>query len=150
MTAAMRSPMRRGIRRRPRGPAQSVWGEDDSVYLGPNIVTNGDFASALGWALGAGWAIAGGVAAAVLATGGISQAAAQIKAGRRYSISVDILALSLGAIRFDASGALGTNLLALGTRTQIVTAYTDGVVTLQAVGTFSGTIDNVVVREIFH
>jgi hypothetical protein len=141
--------MRSSIRRRPRGPAQAVWGEDDSVYLGPNLIANGDFGSALGWLLEAGWTIVGGVAVALLSTGALSQASAAIKAGRKYQVSVDIVALSLGGLRFDAGGALGLDLLSVGTKTQVVTAAADGVIALKAVGTFTGTIDNVVVREIF-
>ena len=101
------------------------------MYRGPNIATNG------------------GLFVAVLAVGRIGQAAAAIQAGHKYEVSFATTALSLGGVRLDLAGTPGLSLIAVGTQRQTFTASATGILTLQSVGTFTGTIDAVVVWEIF-
>ena len=67
--------------------------------LGPNLVTNGSFASDSGWGFGTGWSTSPGLASKTTsASNGVLQRSSQsLVAGRRYLISVRFLAVRTAA-----------------------------------------------------
>jgi len=67
----------------------------DYAGLGPELITNGDFGSSTGWALGTGWAISGGVATFTgPASNGVASQTISIVNGTAYYKQFDITAQS--------------------------------------------------------
>lgn len=125
--------------------------------LGPELVTNGDFASAAEWVAGSGWAISGGAAQA---TAGhpwstVAQAAASLRAGVSYLVSADVsrssgtlyaqlatVGASVTPFFATASGSFsGVATMPAGTSPSIA-LLNDGA------GAFVGSVDNLSVREV--
>lgn len=115
---------------------------------GANVVTNGDFAVDASWTKNGGWTIADGKASRA-ATGAIeilSQVCLTI--GRTYEIEVD-LTVTAGAINIWLGGVrVADSRSTSGTVRGIARAQGNNRIEMQALQTFAGSIDNVVIREI--
>lgn len=119
-----------------------------SPELGPDLVTNGTFDADTDWTKGAGWTIGSGV---ITATGAISSTTFQaggLVSGTTYRLDWDITAYTEGVAAIGAAGAvIGYWTSAIGSYSEDVVAATNGNVEIKCSG-FTGSIDNVVVREV--
>ena len=130
-------------------PMGLVLDKKNGLVLGPELVTNGDFSSATGWTAGAGWTISGGVANSA---GGVGTNLTPIvsinaKVGATYLIVYDLVSKSGGNCIFAFGGINGASHSTPGTYREVITATSTGVFTMYS-GTFTGSIDNISVREI--
>ena len=117
--------------------------------LGVEQIENGNFATDSDWTKGTGWTISGGTANATSAATGtpLSQ---YIDTGKKYKITYDVVSLSQGAFQIDLSysgTALGQLVTTTGTFTDIVTSINPAL-SIRVVGTTTGSIDNVSVKEL--
>ena len=125
------------------------------LVLGAELVANGDFSGGTtGWTLGAGWGVPGaelvgtGVNSGVYAT----SAAFGVTAGRSYKLTLST-AITSGSfsVRFD-NGISEVNLGTISASGQysfvVVAPDASSAVGLRAITTFTGTIDNISVREL--
>ena len=116
---------------------------------GSEQIENGDFATDSNWTKGSGWTISGGTANATSASTGtpISQ---YIDTGKKYRVTYDVVSLSQGAFQVDLSysgTALGQLATTTGTYTDDITSINPAL-SIRAVGTTTGSVDNVSVQEI--
>ena len=120
---------------------------------GPNLVTNGDFASDSGWDKGTGWTISGGVATHSGGTdGNFNNTGYTVSApsNKTVTITYTISGHTAGSVRVGLAGGnaqLLTFRAANGTYTESVTnTGGNSYVRFQTAG-FLGSIDNVSVRQ---
>jgi len=120
---------------------------------GPNLVTNGDFASDSGWDKGTGWTISGGVATHSGGTdGNLNNTGYTVSApsNKTFTITYTISGHTAGSVRVGLAGGnaqLLTFRAANGTYTESVTNTGGNLyVRFQTAG-FLGSIDNVSVRQ---
>jgi hypothetical protein len=114
---------------------------------GPNLVTNGDFASPSGWTLGPGWSISGGVAVKSAGVASSLSQAVALTPGTEYFVSYRIVtATGSGAITFSINGTADTPREKPGRYYAFLTAGASGGVVFSPVSTFGGSVDDVVVR----
>ena len=136
--------------------ASGAAGKDGKAYsikpvpvYGAEQITNGDFATDSDWTKGSGWTISGGTANATSAGSG-SPLSQSIAAGKKYRVTYDVVSLSQGAFQVDLSysgTALGQLATTTGTYTDDITSINPAI-SIRAVGTTTGSIDNVSVQEI--
>ncbi len=124
-------------------------------YFGPELVTNGDFATDSNWSKGTGWTISGGKANAVNASNqSLSQSTSSVLLNKKYRISFDVEYIS-GSAKFQLVG---------GTTQDVVTITSSGSYVAEVVSNadkssyrvkglttgsgFNGSIDNVSVKEV--
>jgi hypothetical protein len=132
------------------------------VGTGPELVTNGDFASGAGWTPQTGWTISGGSANCNLSNtyAGVYQSI-NVVAGHTYVITFDITSLTSGGIQvainnqfpnLSGPSVSGLVALAVGTYTGIVTASTTGSLLFicRAANGFVGSVDNISVKQAEH
>lgn len=114
----------------------------------PELVTNGDFANgATGWGLGAGWSVSGGVAVGTSASGNLTQIVAPSPVGKAYLVSLTIVTRSAGSIVPQIGGSTVT-LSAPGSYSFVLTPTLNDPVLYIPGASFTGTIDNISIREI--
>lgn len=127
--------------------------------LGPELVANGDFASATGWSIGANWSISGGVATHGASGVNTLAQALNTTAGRTYAVSWQIAAVTAAgsgiSVRIGTGGAgsvLGGVYSAAGNYVDILTPTADQTgfqfITRGAVGDWVGSVDNISMREV--
>lgn len=117
---------------------------------GRQLALTPDFATDTNWTKGAGWTIAGGTAVATSAAAGalLSPTVAILQVGRAYEITYDVV-VSSGSIAVKAgSGGTGTTRSASGTYTENIVCASSAALNFNPVTTFTGTIDNVSVKEL--
>jgi hypothetical protein len=126
--------------------------------LGPDLILNGDFDTASNWLLGAGVSITGGEAVFASVATGASRLYQQntlggSPAGRRFRITYTV-AVTSGSVRALIGGGAGTYgaiRTASGTYTEDMTvgsSVTANQFEIYVQSTFTGTIDNVSVKEV--
>jgi hypothetical protein len=115
---------------------------------GPELVSNGDFATDTWWSKDTGVAITGGacVFSAVTTSRGVYRSNL-VQSGRYYAITYTITVNS-GSIRPLASGSFGVNRTFSGTFTEVLGGTSGTLLGFFANPSFDGTIDNVSVREL--
>ena len=117
---------------------------------GATLVTNGDFTTDTIWAKGTGWTIAAGMATGTASSASITQAVA-VTAGKQYEITYTVVTPTAGTVQMQLQGGTvvsGTARATAGTFTEVLTAAT-GNTTLGFLGAaWSGSIDDVIIREI--
>ena len=119
--------------------------------LGDELVTNGTFDNATGWALGTGWSISGGVASCngtQTGNSGINQIL-PIEIGKTYLIAFDLV-VSAGFITWVALGGDidGTNIVSSGSYSATITPTTTEALSLAGAVGFVGNVDNISVKEV--
>jgi len=119
------------------------------LVLGPELVVNPDFSTDTWWLKGAGCTISGGVGVATAAvTGSGFYRTAFLTVGKYYEITFTVVSVSAGGFRvgFFASAYSAARTVP-GTYT--VRLLADGTsFVVETVGTTTGTIDNVSVKEV--
>jgi len=126
--------------------------EDNFLTLGPERISNGSFVSGDGWSLNASWVISSG------ALNGSPSVADLVKptdnpfeAGKTYLVSWDITSYSSGDVRFYAGSTSSTAPQSgVGRKVAVLTATAaPAYFGIQSGSSgFSGSIDNVSVREV--
>jgi len=126
---------------------------EEVSYFGPELVTNGDFATDSNWTKGTGWSIANGKASRTAQSGSTAcDQSISLIAGKKYKI-VYTLTISAGSFNVRFSGTTNVNGLSRttsGTYVDYLVAAT-GNNTFRLVGangSFVGSIDNVSVVEV--
>jgi hypothetical protein len=123
------------------------------LKLGPELVTNGTFDVDANWTKGAGWTIAGGAASCDgtnLAT--LSQPI-NFAVGKTFEVSFTIVSRTSGGVRLELQGG-GVDTVSEksvpGTYRELLRATADrtAVRLISVGGGFTGTIDNISVREL--
>lgn len=145
--------------------SQRLWlGKTRDAFLAgqPEKITNGDFASATGWTLGAGWTISGGKATldgsyAPGSSRDMTQAAG-LTVGRVYRVTMDVTNpgnISTGTITILAAGQTVGTAFAAATSSQSITGYfvansTSAVISYTRSTTLTGnlSIDNLSIKEV--
>jgi len=122
------------------------------ISYGDELVTNGGFDSDSDWTKGTGWTISDGTSTASAATGNLQQSVS-VTAGKIYFITFDIVAYTSGSINRVQLGTVVGNTLnasSVGTYSSAIVANATGSgVQLYVVpSNFSGSIDNISVREV--
>jgi hypothetical protein len=124
-----------------------------TVALGPELVTNGTFDSSTGWSLGSGWAVSGGqlVATSVAGYAFSTFTNTAILPYRVYKLSFNCTVTS-GDLGFGTgNGGQNIDLVsATGSYTRYITATEASTNALYFRGnpTFTGTVDNVSLKEL--
>ncbi len=126
------------------------------LVLGPEVVANGAFDSSAGWTLpGVGTnAISSGQASLSGATGYLYRTDSSITSSRWYRVQFTVSGYSgSGTVRpyLQAAPVFGTNVAGNGTFSQYLLATTTNASTelgLNFAGAFTGTIDNISVKEL--
>lgn len=128
--------------------------EHRGVLLGPELVTNGDFASGVGWTLDAANSVSGGVLN-VIALSGADAAlrAVAFTAGRVVEVELVIATVTAAGagVTVTVGGTAGPTYTTTGTKRFRITAGAgDGNLAITLVGLlgFVGTIDSVSCREV--
>lgn len=126
----------------------------DPSAVGPELVTNGGFASSAGWTLpGVGTnAISGGVASLSGASGYLYRTGTAITSGKWYRVSFTVSGYSAGTVRpyIQASPVFGSNVSANGSHVQYLLATATSANTEIGfnVSGFSGSVDDLSITEV--
>jgi hypothetical protein len=137
----------------PGQPVGLMLDKSQGIALGPELVTNGNFASPTGWTVGTNWSISGGqlVGSSVPAFTVTSQSTAALVAGKTYEITYDVVAFTAGVVRVVFSGgtqATGVSRSSTGSFREVLVA--NGGNNLIAIGSgsggFTGSVDNISVK----
>ena len=118
---------------------------------GVEEITNGDFSSDTGWIKGTGWTISGGSLNASAATAMAFQQNTGIVTNKTYKVTYTISNYVSGSVRIEIGSAnvsVGLVRSADGTYTEYITALGDDEVYFDGISAFTGSIDNVSVREV--
>ena len=121
------------------------------MALGAELVTNGGFDSDSGWIKDAEWTIAAGVASCINGGWKYIEQDIGVEAGKTYQLVYEVTAYTEGKIRPFIGGAAGNSRLATGIYTEAITAEDAGNLRFRggrATTSFTGSIDNVSVKEI--
>ena len=138
-------------------PVGLLLDKSKGLALGSETVINGDCSSSTGWISGgAGWTITGGqlVMTAAASSGIVYQqySDGRLTAGKTYKVTFDIVSVSAGSARIDLWGATTANGVYFstnGTKTCYIVAPSAPVgMQFTVSGPFTGTIDNISVREL--
>ena len=125
----------------------------DSVVYGDELVTNGTFATDSDWVKGTGWSISGGVGVANGVTSqNLRQNGVALEGNKVYSVTFTIVSISQGSVlgRFGGTPTVDSVAFnAAGTYTFFLKANsTNSSFMLRGQGGFTGTVDNISVKEI--
>jgi len=132
-------------------PVGLMLDKSEGLAQGPELVTNGDFATDSGWSNQAGWTIGGGVASVNSSVAGstyIRQGSTVI--GRMYQITFEVTSFTSGALYATAgSAASGGPITSTGVYTRLALANTTQGFGVYAAGsTAIASIDNISVVEV--
>lgn len=119
-------------------------GSFDSV-MGPDVVVNGDFSTGGQWATTGGWSISAGVASAVTAQKLVADVNPLV-VGKWYKVTYAVVTRTAGTVSIGLGTTLGTSRTAAGTYSEILPCVGDGSLYIAGNGTFSGSVDNIIVE----
>jgi hypothetical protein len=118
-----------------------------TANYGPNVVVNGDFASATGWTASAGWVIGSGVATATTTSSSLYGGFTSVS-GQWYKVTFDCT-ITAGTLALYIGGGNQANFTTGGAKTVFLQS---GATTSRGIeffgGAVSGTVDNVVVQAV--
>ena len=119
----------------------------DFSQEGSELVTNGDFSNgANNWSLGTGWSIGVGKVIGSSASGTLSQAGIA-SAGKQYKVTFSVTDYSSGTLYIDIGGSSAQTTTSNGLKTFYFTSTSTGSLRFYG-GSFTGSIDNVSVKEV--
>ena len=126
---------------------------ESTNQIGPELVTNGDFATDSDWNKGSGWSISGGKANAntVGSFVNLRTNSSVVEPGKIYDVSFDVSNYTQGSVRLSFIQSVATSQVsANGTYTARLVASSAGSsqVYIQGINSFIGSIDNVSVKEV--
>jgi hypothetical protein len=134
-------------------PVGTMLDKSQGLKLGSELITNGDFAADSNWVKGTGWSIANGVGVADNVTGqNLRQNGVALEESKVYSVTFTILSISAGSVLGRFGGTPAVDSVAFteaGTYTFFLRANsTNTSFMLRGQGGFTGTVDNVTVKEV--
>jgi hypothetical protein len=116
--------------------------------FGQELVTNGDFSTSSDWTFtGAGIAISGGKLN-FAATTREAQQSISVVSGKKYRVSFEISNYVSGDIRIELGSSAGTLRNSNGVFVEFIEAAGTALIEIDAINTFTGSIDNVSVKEV--
>ena len=129
--------------------------KDDKLYsikpvekLGSELVTNGSFSSASDWTFsGSGVAISNGTLNFNSTTREASQSISVVNT-KTYRVSYEVLNYSSGSVRVEIGSSVGITRNANGIYSEYIVASGTNTIEIDAVSFFTGSIDNVSVKEV--
>jgi hypothetical protein len=128
-------------------PVGLMLDKSKGLTLGSDVVTNGTFDTDSNWDKGSHWTISGGVASSVNGSlRNLSQACLTV--GKTYKVSWDQTTSSGNIMVYVGLGFPTPAITGTGTKTAICKATTNTTLYFQAQNGFTGTIDNISVREL--
>jgi hypothetical protein len=113
--------------------------------VGADVVVNGTFATGSDWTSSAGWTLSAGVASATTAQN-LTANVNPLTVGTWYLVTYTVVTRSAGTVNIRLGETLGLNRTAAGTYTEILQCVGTGELRIQGNGTFSGSVDDVIVR----
>ena len=116
-------------------------------YFGSELVTNGSFDADSNWSKGTGWTINGGKANANNTSVNINQNIGN-QQSKKLKIEFDVIFISGTYLRAEIGGTIGTNITSSGKYSIIITPSTTSGLLYIYGGSFTGSIDNVSVKEV--
>ena len=134
-------------------PVGTILDKSQGLKLGSELITNGDFAADSDWVKGTGWSISGGVGVANGVTSqNLRQNGVALEENKVYSVTFTIVSISQGSVLGRFGGTTTVDSVAFnaaGTYTFFLKANsTNSSFMLRGQGGFTGTVDNVLVKEI--
>ena len=123
----------------------------DPSTAGSELVTNGNFATDSDWIKGTGWSISGGSLNGSSTTTSVTQLNTGLVAGKMYQVVYTISNYVSGSVRIELGSAnvsVGTIRSANGTYTEYIEALGDEQLIFDGILAFTGSIDNVSVKEV--
>ena len=134
-------------------PVGLMLDKSKGLKQGPELITNGDFAADSDWVKGTGWSISGGVGVANGVTSqNLRQNGVALEENKVYSITFTIVSISQGSVLGRFGGTTTVDSVAFnaaGTYTFFLKANsTNSSFMLRGQGGFTGTVDNVLVKEV--
>ena len=116
--------------------------------LGSELVTNGDFSSASDWTFsGGGVAISGGKLNFTATTREATQSISVVNT-KTYRVSYEVSNFSAGSVRAEIGSSVGVSRTANGIYSEYIVASGANTIQIDAVSVFTGSIDNVSVKEV--
>lgn len=118
------------------------------LVLGPELVTNGDFATDTGWTLGGNWSISGGTLNGAAATSYSYIQAIGLNPSKTYRLLVSVT-VSIGSVAINLGGINEVAFTSSGQKTATLLLDPSAIPFVYVSGSnFTGTIDNISVREL--
>ncbi len=128
---------------------EMIQGQFNLTKLGDELVTNGSFDTDSDWNLGTGWTIDDGKAVATNSPN--SERLQQnnvLVVGKTYKVTYEITEISQGGFRGYVGGTNLTTRSTVGIYTETLVAPLNDVLYIRTIGTTTGSIDNVSVKEV--
>jgi len=125
--------------------------QGDPSTAGSELIVNGDFATDSDWIKGTGWSISGGSLNGSSTTTSVTQLNTGLVAGKMYQVVYTISNYVSGSVRIELGSAnvsVGTTRSANGTYTEYIEALGDEQLIFDGISAFTGSIDNVSVKEV--
>ena len=125
--------------------------QGDPSTAGSELIVNGDFATDSDWIKGTGWSISGGSLNGSSTTTSVTQLNTGLVAGKMYQVVYTISNYVSGSVRIELGSAnvsVGTIRSANGTYTEYIEALGDEQLIFDGISAFTGSIDNVSVKEV--
>ena len=139
----------------PNQPVGLMLDKSQGLALGPERITNGNFASGTGWVLADGATISGGALnLAAVSPSRATQVSVSLVAGKTYQLSFEVTSNPSGTtIRVDDDGGGSAQVLSLvttttGVFTSVFRALTTSIRIMNLSGAGVATVDNISVKEI--
>lgn len=133
-------------------PSDAQAGPTAAAVIGPEMISNGDFASDTVWTKGTGWTVGSGVATHATGSSSLIQQNITTVTGGIYEVTFTVTAITAGTITprlIGTTNVSGTARSTAGTFTQTLTA--NGTTTafgLVASNTTAASVDNVSVKRV--
>ena len=124
---------------------------EDVRILSGELITNGGFDTDSDWGLGTNWNISGGSLNASASTATAFQTGTGVTTNKTYKVTYTISNYVSGSVRIEIGSAnvsVGIIRSADGTYTEYITALGDSAVYFDGISAFTGSIDNVSVKEV--
>ena len=119
--------------------------------LGSELIVNGDFSTDTNWSKEAGWTISEGSLNASATTNQAYQLNTGIVTNKTYKVTYTISNYVSGSVRIELGSfnvSVGSERSANGTYTEYIVALGNDAVLFDGVNSFTGSIDNVSVKEV--